>query len=224
MPSARPRRPRTRARQRTPAPPVARTPRPATITATSTRKLPGSLDKLPLRWSPRKRSGARVRSWSRCLLMMRRWRLRQGRRGMRPAGPQPAGGGGRGRRHRRRSWPGRARWPWWPAAPATRAGSPRTSAGGGTYRDRATGPALAGPADRGRADGHPAGPLLPRSRAGEGGRDRASAPRGTRTSRTTTWTAAASAPGSRWTRCPRTAAWNWWPARIAGRGSCRARS
>ena len=41
---------------------------------------------------------------------------------------------------------------------------------------------------------------------------------GTRISRTTTWTATASAPGSRWTRCLRAAAWNCWRARTAARG------
>ena len=69
--------------------------------------------------------------------------------------------------------PTRARWPWWPAEPMTRARSPRTSAAGRRSRDRAAGPAFAGPADRRHADGHAAGPPLPRSRPGEGGRDQA---------------------------------------------------
>ena len=46
----------------------------------------------------------------------------------------------------------------------------------------------------------------------------ASAPRGTRISRITTWTATASAPGSRWIRCPKAAACSWSPARTAARG------
>ena len=45
-----------------------------------------------------------------------------------------------------------------------------------------------------------------------------SAPRGTRTSRTTTLTGTASAPGSRLTPYPRAAAWKWWQARTAARG------
>ena len=38
------------------------------------------------------------------------------------------------------------------------------------------------------------------------------------TSRTTTWTATASAPGSRWTPYPTAGAWSWWPARTGARG------
>ena len=38
---------------------------------------------------------------------------------------------------------------------------------------------------------------------------------GIRISPTTTSTAGGSAPGSRWTRCPRTGAWSWWRARTA---------
>src|SRR4029077_11581020 len=46
----------------------------------------------------------------------------------------------------------------------------------GDTRDRAAGPAFAGSRRRRCPDGDAAGPLLPRSRAGEGGRDQAAHP------------------------------------------------
>ena len=86
-----------------------------------------------LRWSPRKRSGARVRSWSRSLLMTKWWRPSPGTALSASARSLMAGRWPLRSPRSTRCWPGLVRWPRSPAAPVTRAFSSRTSAGGGRY-------------------------------------------------------------------------------------------
>jgi len=50
---------------------------------------------------------------------------------------------------------------------------------------------------------------------GQGGRDQAAHTLAPGPALLQPSTAGASAPGSRWTRCPKTGAWNWWRARTA---------
>ena len=97
--------------------------------------------------------------------------VRPRRRGLRAFRPGSQRGGGRRRGHR-----GGPREPGAACPGGQRPRGPRQVHRGllpmaGHPRHRGTGAPLADPANSRHADAHPAGPLLPRSRAGEGGRD-----------------------------------------------------
>src|SRR5579864_2714892 len=73
----------------------------------------------------------RVRPWVGCLLTRRRPRRSPGTAWCACARCWTAIRWPSRRKRSTRCWPGRARWPRWPARPMTRARSPRTSADGG---------------------------------------------------------------------------------------------